>query len=260
MSIHPTALVDPGAQLDSTVEVGPYAIIGAETRIGARTRIGAFCCIHPGVEMGADNEVHTHACIGDKPQHLAYDGGPRRTVIGNHNILREGVTIHRPFHADGETRIGDHCLLMVNSHVGHDSLLHDRVVLTNGALIAGHVTIEDNVIVSGNAGIHQFVRIGRFAMIQGCSALTKDLTPFVLMNRVNRVCGINVVGLRRAGFDAAARQAIKHAYKILFRQGHSVPRALQILRDSSPGPEVQELIAFVEQSKRGICIHAGGDE
>jgi UDP-N-acetylglucosamine acyltransferase len=254
MSIHPTALVDPTAEIHETAEIGPYVVIEKNVRIGAGTRLMPFVHICEGVTIGENNKIHSHAVIGDAPQHLAYDGGPRRTVIGDHNDIREYVTVHRSYAAEGETRIGNRCLLMVNSHVGHDSIIGDNVILTNGALLAGHVTVMDRAIISGNCGVHQFVRIGRFAMMQGLAGVSKDVPPYMIMaTGMNTVAGINVIGLRRAGFSQEARNQIKQAYRILFRQGNSVPSALAKIKACGFGPEVQEIITFIEGSKRGIC-------
>lgn len=253
MPIHPTALVDPGARIHENAEIGPYSIIENNAQVGAGTRVMPFVHIYEGVTIGENNTIHSHAVLGDKPQHLAYDGGPRRTVIGDHNTLREYVTVNRPFHADGETRIGNHCFLMANSHVGHDSVLGDHVILTNGALLGGHVTVMDRAIISGNCGVHQFVRIGRLVMMQGLSGASKDVPPYMVTVRINEVAGLNVIGMRRAGFSQEARNQVKQAYRILYREGNSVPAALEKLKAGGFGPEVQEIITFIDGSKRGIC-------
>ncbi|MFP4579694.1 MAG: acyl-ACP--UDP-N-acetylglucosamine O-acyltransferase [Candidatus Sumerlaeia bacterium] len=258
MSIHATALVDASAEIHDSVEVGPYAIIGENVKIGPGCKIGPYVMIHENVTMGAENVFHAHAVIGDAPQHLAYKGEPREVIIGNRNIFREHTTVHRSYEEGTATTIGDDCLFMVASHVGHDSHVGNRVILTNGALLGGHVDIADNVIMSGNSAIHQFVKVGRFAMIRGMGGATKDVPPFVVVREINNVCGINTIGLRRAGFSPEARKEIKQAFRILFRQGNSVPRALEKIRAMNPGPEAMELVTFVENSKRGICSWQGG--
>lgn len=257
MPIHPTAVIDPGATLHESVEVGPYVVIEANVTIGANTKIYPFVHIMEGVEMGEENVVHSHAVLGDAPQHLAYDGSPRRVKIGNKNVLREYVTVNRPFESENMTTIGDGCFLMANSHVGHDSHLGDGVILTNNALIAGHCEISNNVILSGSAAVHQFVRVGRLAFVRGLSGATKDLPPFCIVREINRICGLNTVGMRRAGIEAQARKEIKDVYRILFREQHSVSRALEILESRDLGAEAREMIDFVKTSKRGICSYRG---
>jgi UDP-N-acetylglucosamine acyltransferase len=253
MSIHPTALVDSTAVVHESAEIGPFAILEANVRIGAGTRVGPYVHIHANVSIGENNVFHSHCVIGDAPQHLAYKGEPRGTVIGNGNVFREHATVHRSFQEEHPTTIGDDCLFMVNSHVGHDSVVGNRVILTNGSLLGGHVEIQDFAIISGNSTIHQFVRIGRFVMMQGLSGSSKDVPPFCMAADKNEVVGLNVVGLRRAGFNTAARNEIKRAFHVLYREGHSVPRALELLRAGNPGPEVKEMITFIEGSKKGIC-------
>ncbi|NQU43940.1 acyl-ACP--UDP-N-acetylglucosamine O-acyltransferase [bacterium] len=257
MAIHPTAVVSGGAQIHETAEIGPYVVIDEGVRIGAGTRIGPFVHILGLTTIGQENVIHSHVVIGDRPQHTAYDGRPRRVVIGDRNVIREHVTIHRPYEEEAETRIGNDCFFMVSSHVGHDSIVGDGVIMTNGSMLGGHVTVSERAIISGNASVHQFVRIGRFAMMQGLSGLSKDLPPFCVVRGINNVAGLNTVGLRRAGFSPAARQEIKQAYRILFREGNSIPRALEMLRVAEFGPEVAEMIDFIESSKRGVIAGRG---
>lgn len=253
MPIHPTALVAPTAQLHETVEVGPYCIIEDHVRIGAGTVIGPHSTICSHVEMGENNILHMNTVIGNNPQHKAYDGSPTITRIGNNNEFREFFTINRPFEKEGLTVLGDGCYFMTCSHVGHDCRVGNRVVLVNGALLAGHVEVMDGVNISGNAGIHQFCRIGRLAMIQGMSAITADVPPFVMTQcGLNRPVGINVIGMRRAGMGAKSRQAIKQVYKTFFREGHSVARAIELLEKKDLCEEAREMVDFVKNAKRGI--------
>ncbi|HBF35088.1 TPA: acyl-[acyl-carrier-protein]--UDP-N-acetylglucosamine O-acyltransferase [Candidatus Sumerlaeota bacterium] len=252
MPIHPTAIIDPSAQIDPTTEIGPYVIIDKDVKIGAGNKIHPFVSIHAGTTIGDNNEIYSYAVIGGVPQHLAYKGEPTRTFIGNNNVFRENVTIHRPFKVESETRVGSDCFFMTGSHVGHDCVLGSKIILTNGCMLAGHVEVGDNVVISGNATVHQFVRIGRGAMMQGLSGISKDLPPFMMASAVNHVAGMNIVGMRRAGISQAARTEIKQAFRILYRQGNSVPRALDALKSGNFGPEVGEIIAFIEGSKRGV--------
>lgn len=262
MSIHPTAIIESGAQLHETVEVGPHAVIESKVRIGARTRVLARAHITGDTTIGEDNVIHMNTVIGHEPQILGYDGKPRRTIIGNRNVFREGVSIHSASKDEGMTRIGDGCFFMANSHVGHDSLIGNRVILANGALIGGHVEIQDFAFISGNCTIHQFVRIGRYVMFQGLTGSSKDIIPFMLVaGGNNAVAGLNAVGLRRAGFSREEMGEIKQAFKILFLQHNSLPRALEELKSGNYGEKVQEIIRFCESpTHKGVCMAYAGDK
>ncbi len=204
--IHPTALVAPEADLGEGVEVGPYVVVEGEVRLGEG------CVLRPGVHligpltMGCHNTVFSGAVLGEQPQHLKYNGEKTRLVIGDHNTIREHVTIHRGTAQSGETRIGSHNFLMANSHIAHDCQVGNHCILANGALVGGHCTLEDGVYLSGNCAVHQFMRIGRLALLSGTSSTTKDIPPFIIQQRINCVVGVNVVGMRRAGIPAAAHR------------------------------------------------------
>ena len=259
MAIHPTAIVDSRAEIDESVEIGPYAIIDGEVTVGPGTIIMPYAHISGRTTIGANNEIHMGCVIGHVPQHKGYGGEPTETIIGDRNIIREYASIHRAFEPGGATRIGNDCFLMGFSHVGHDCVLHDKVVLANTGLLAGHSEIMEGANISGGCVVHQFTRIGRMVMFQGNTAIGKDVPPFMLCRRVNEVAGVNIIGLRRAGFSADARKEVRQAYKILYRQGLSLPRALERLRNGDFGPEVQEIIDFVNDSRRGICLTAGAE-
>jgi UDP-N-acetylglucosamine acyltransferase len=260
MKIHPTAIVDPRAELHETVEIGPHVIIDEHVKIGARTIVMAHAVITGWTEIGEDNTIHYGAVIGHSPQHLSYKGAQTFIRIGNRNIIREYVTIHRAFEAGSTTVIGDENFLMALSHVAHDCKIGNQVVIANGALLGGHVSVDDMVVISGNVAIHQFVRIGKLAMLQGLSGIGKDVPPYMIHSGVNRVRGLNIVGLKRAGFDLKTREKVKLAYKILYRSGLNVNQALAKLENQRLGDEVQLIIDFVRQSKRGICRHATAEE
>lgn len=261
MPIHPTALVDPRAILHETVEVGPFAVIEGSVRIGARTRLLARAHILGDTVLGEENVVHMNAVIGHEPQIIPYDGKARATRIGNRNVFREGVSIHCASKDEGATIIGDDCFFMANSHVGHDCHIGNRVILANGALIGGHVEIQDFAFISGNCTIHQFVRIGRYVMFQGLSGAGKDIIPFMLAADKNAVAGLNVVGLRRAGFGRQELGEIKAAFKTIFTQHKSLPRAIEELKAGDFGDKVKEIIAFCEApTKRGVCNTYAGDQ
>ena len=258
MAIHSTAIVDPKAELHESVEVGPYAIIEGGVRIGAGTRVMAHAYINGETTIGEDNAIHMGAIIGHEPQHAAYDGAPRRTLIGDRNVIREYMTINGSFEDEGTTTVGDDCFLMTSSHIGHDCHVGNKIILANGALVGGHSTIEDGVFLSGNVAVHQFVRIGRPVMIQGGAGVSQDVPPFMIVRSVNAVAGLNVIGMRRAGVTAEARRDIKAAFKIMYRGGNSVTRAVEILKAGGYGAEVGEIVAFIESSKRGVCWRQGG--
>lgn len=256
-NIHSTAIIDPRAELDSTVEIGPHVIIEGNVRIGPRTRVLANAYLCGDTKIGADNIIHMGCVIGHAPQHLAYKGAPTGVVIGDGNEFREYVTIHRAAEEGHSTIIGNRCYLMALSHVAHDVVIGDDVIMANGALLGGHVRVEDKVFISGNVGVHQFCAIGKLAMIGGLSKIVKDVPPFMLVDGNSEVVGINVVGLRRAGFDAETREKIKLAYKYLYRSGLNVSQALARIEQELQGcPPIAELVSFIRQSKRGIADHA----
>jgi UDP-N-acetylglucosamine acyltransferase len=255
--IHPTAIIDRAAEIDPSVEIGPYVIIEGPVRIGARTRVLSGAHLSGHSVIGEDNQLHMGAVIGHSPQHLAYKGGDSGVHIGKGNVIREYVTIHRGYQPGQDTVLGDNNYLMAMSHVGHDSTLGSNIIMANGALLGGHVTVEDGANISGNVAVHQYVRIGRLTMIAGLARVIKDVPPFMIVEGTSLVRALNTVGLRRAGYDLATRNQIKEAYRVLYRSGLNVPQAVQRLEaefeDIDP---VQQLIAFIRKSVRGICRHA----
>jgi UDP-N-acetylglucosamine acyltransferase len=256
--IHPTALIAPEADLGEQVEVGPFVVVEGAVRVGDG------CVLHPGAHligplfMGRGNIVFNHAVLGERPQHLKYDNEPTRVEIGDHNIFREHVTIHRGTTQSWATRIGSHNFLMANSHVAHDCTVGDHCLFANGALVGGHCSIEDQVYLSGNSAVHQFVHVGRLALLSGISGTTKDLPPFMIGQRTNWVVGVNVVGMRRAGIPTAHIDAVRRAFHLLYRQELALPEALKRI-DAELGTvaEVAELTAFIRASKRGITLAYG---
>ncbi|MCX7716813.1 MAG: acyl-ACP--UDP-N-acetylglucosamine O-acyltransferase [Candidatus Sumerlaeaceae bacterium] len=255
-SIHPTAIVDSAAELAEDVEIGPYVVISGPVKIGARTRIMSHCCLYGDTVLLEDNVLHAGVVIGDTPQHLGYHGAPSGVRIGAGNIFREYVTVHRAYEPGGNTVIGDRCFFMACSHVAHDCVLGNHIIMANSCLLGGHVTIEDRVVLSGNVAVHQFVRIGELAMIGGLAKVVKDIPPYMLVDSGSHVAGLNSVGLRRAGFSAATRESIKHAYKVLYRSGLNVSDAVAQLEHTHPDcPEVMHIVDFVRKSSRGISRH-----
>jgi UDP-N-acetylglucosamine acyltransferase len=256
--IHPTAIIDPHAELHETVEVGPYVVIEGGVRIGKGTRILAHAYINGETTIGEDNVIHMGATIGHEPQDISYDGSPRRLEIGDRNVFREHVSIHRASKPDKITRVGSDCFLMVGSHVAHDCQVGNHVIMANNALLGGHSVVGDRANLSGGCAVHQFCRVGRLAMIQGCTPMTKDLPPFMIASGLNQVRGLNVIGMRRAGFSAAARSEVKAAFRILYTEGNSLSTSIAKLEAGNFGPEVAELILFLKESKRGVCLRFSG--
>jgi UDP-N-acetylglucosamine acyltransferase len=253
MSVHPTAIIDPLATVDPTASIGPFAVISGPVHIGADCRIAASAIILGDTEIGAGCAIHSHAVIGDLPQDRAYDGGPSYCRVGENCTIREGVTIHRGSAADTGTVIGDDCLLMTNSHVGHNCELGYGVTLVSGALLAGHVRVGSRAMISGNAAIHQFVRIGELAMVSGLAKVVQDVPPFFMTDRDGAVVGENRVGLMRAGLNSLERQEIKAAFRVIYRCGMSHQAAVEYLASYVSSDAGHRLLAFLSQkSKRGL--------
>jgi UDP-N-acetylglucosamine acyltransferase len=254
--IHKTAIVERGAELDSSVEVGPYAVIGPKVRIGPRTRIGPHAVIEGDTQLGAGNIVFQFASVGAIPQDLKYAGEPTALIIGDENSIREFATVHLgTAQGGGVTRVGSRCLLMANSHVAHDVRLGDGCILANSVAIAGHCHIEDHVIFGGLAAVHQFTRIGRLAFISGGAMVTQDVAPYVTVQGDRaEVVGLNTVGLTRARFTAEQMARVKSAYKILYRSKMGLREAVAHVKAEHGGnAEIDHLVAFLEGSERGIA-------
>jgi len=255
--IHPTAVIHPKAKLDSTVRVGPYAVIDEAVEIGPGCLIGPHVYITGVTTIGAGNEFHAGCVIGDAPQDLKYDGAPTRLRIGNKNFFREHFTVHRSTTSAGETVIGSNNFLMQNAHVGHNCVVGNNVILGGGAILAGHAVVQDRAFLSGNCLVHQFTRVGTLALMQGGSAISQDLPPFTIALRQNEICGLNVIGLRRAGFTAEQRLELKAVYRALFRSGRNLRAALTEAQARYADGPARTLIEFVSASKRGVCSDVG---
>jgi UDP-N-acetylglucosamine acyltransferase len=252
MNIHPTALVDPQAELSSQVRVGPYAVIEDQVRIGAGCEIGAHAVIKRFTTLGARNRIFEHAVLGGEPQDVKFKGEQSRLVIGDDNLIREFCTLHRACGEAEETSIGSRNFFMVGVHVAHNCYVGDDNIFTNGAAIAGHIQVEDHVFLSNNVGAHQFVRFGRYAMVGGKSKIVQDVLPFFITDgNPARVRGVNSVGLRRAGFSAETRRSLKESYRLLSRSRMPLEKALSAL-EKIQDSNVEHLIAFIRNSKRGF--------
>lgn len=251
--IHPTAIVDPRAEIDASAEIGPYVVIEGPVRVGPRTRVGPHAVLMGDTHLGADNVVHPGAVLGDVPQDLAYRDAPSGVRIGDRNVFREYAQVHRGTQPDTFTVMGDGNFLMVNAHVAHNCRIGSRVVVANGALVAGHVVVDDDAFISGNCVVHQHVRIGRLSIMRGLSRTSRDVPPFALVDGTHVVRGVNRVGLRRAGFDRARQRALVEAFRILFGERRNLQRAMAEVEAGVVTPEVQELLAFIRASRRGVA-------
>jgi UDP-N-acetylglucosamine acyltransferase len=257
--IHPTAVIDPRAELASDVRVGPYSVIGPEVTIEAGAEIGAHAVLEGRVRIGARARVGHGAIIGGMPQDLKFrEGTPVGVTLGDDTVVREYVTIHRATQAGHDTTVGRHCLVMASSHVAHDCVLGDHVIVINYAGLTGHVTVGDRATVGGLTGIHPFGRIGTYAYIGGCSKVSQDVPPFVIADGVPAVArAVNVIGMRRGGIGAEARRQVQAAFRLLYRSGEAPGAAVKRVRaELGDHPLVARLVEFVEASKRGIISAA----
>jgi UDP-N-acetylglucosamine acyltransferase len=256
MLIHPTAIVSSKAELDDSVEIGPYALIEDHVTIGAGTRVMAHAHLSGHTTLGRDNVVHIGAVLGHEPQDLKFDRNCRSYLrIGDRNVFREYCTVHRGTEPDSATVLGNDNYLMCQSHVGHNCVIGNQVIICNCALVAGHVHISDRVFISGGVVIHQFVHIGRLVMLSGNSAVSMDVPPFVTTAERNAVHTLNVVGLRRAQIAPAAQSEIRKLFRLFYRDGLSISVALKKATTDCgfTSPEAQEFLDFVRQSPNGIC-------
>jgi len=256
--IHSTAIIHKGAELGQDVKVGPYAIIYGPTQIGDGCSIGPHAIVYPYTTLGMKCRIHAGAILADLPQDVAFEGVVESYLtIGDRTILREGFTAHRGTGEGSTTSIGSDCFLMGHVHVAHNARLGNGVLAVNGTLIAGHAEIQDGAFLSGNVAVHQFVRVGRLAMMGGGSTATKDVPPFCTTPPVtnNRVVGLNVVGLRRAGISPEDRLQLKSAFRRFYLFGTNMRGIAEELRaEKSEGP-VHEFAEFILASKRGVCAH-----
>jgi UDP-N-acetylglucosamine acyltransferase len=252
MSIHPTAIVSPRAKIDPSVDIGPYAIIEDDVTVGADCVIGPHVHLLGHTTIGRNCRLHTGVVIGDLPQDKSYKPCYSTVKIGDNNTFREYVTIHRGTMPDSSTTLGDNNYLMANAHVAHNVHIGNNVTLVNAVLLAGHAHVQDHATFGGMSGVHQFTRVGRLTMIGGQATLTMDLPPFMMAVERNTVANINVIGLRRAGYDAQAVRSVRRAYRVIYRSGKTLAGVIDELADD-PSPLVQEIVAFMRApSKRGI--------
>ena len=262
MKIHSTAIVDPTAKIATDVAIGPYAVIGARVVVGERSTIESHVVIDPDVTIGSDNVIGPGAIVGTAPQDLSFSSERKTYVaIGNENVIREHCTIHRGSAEDSVTKIGDKNFLMAGTHVGHNCEIGNNVIIANNCLLGGHVSVGDGAFLGGACVFHQHMCVGRLAITQGASAFSKDIPPFIIAAERNSVFGLNVVGLRRAGFSAKDRDEIKTAFKLIYMSDLNIGQALKKASATKFGPAARELIDFVANAKkRGICpLKRGAD-
>lgn len=253
-TVHPTALVAPGAELGEEVDIGPYCVVGARVRIGAGTRLVAHVVVDGWTAIGANCTIFPFASVGLQTQDLKFKGGAPRVEVGDHTTIRESVTIHAATNDGDATLVGSHCHIMAYAHVAHDCIVGNGVIIANAGTLAGHVVVEDRAIIGGLTGVHQFVRLGRLCIIGGCSKVTQDVPPFVMADgHPLTVPAINSVGLKRAGLSEDGQRALKAAHRILYRRGLATGAAVEAIeREVEQTEEVRHLVAFVRSSQRGI--------
>jgi UDP-N-acetylglucosamine acyltransferase len=253
--IHPTAVIHPGADLHPTVQVGAYAVIGAKVSVGAGTVIGHHVVLEGSTRIGERNQIFPGAAIGLEPQDMKYSGDDTQVVIGDDNCIREYVTIHRATHGGEVTAIGNHNLLMAYTHVGHNCVIADQVIITNSVALAGHIHIESRARIGGVVGVHQFVHIGQYSMIGGMSRIDRDVPPYMLVEgNPSRVRSLNTVGLKRAGFADPDRdnayQMLKKAFRLLYRSGLTLNQALDQLNLLPENEHIRHLHNFMQQTQQ----------
>lgn len=254
--IHPTVFVDKSCKFGENIEIGPFCKLSNNVKIGKGTRLKGFIFIEEGTEIGEDCEIGYGCILGAPPEDLRYKGKPSYLRIGNKNIFREYVTIHKATEEGKETKIGDNNYIMAYTHIAHNCQIGNNTIITNACQLAGYVKIDDYVVLGGMVGIHQFCRVGRYAMIGACSYLDKDMPPFFI-GRGNpvEIRGVNLVALRRYGFSEEKRKGLKQAYKIIFRSNLPLNRAITKIEETLPKlQETEELLEFLKKSKRGIPL------
>jgi len=254
--IHATSIIDPKAELDSSVEIGPFCIVKGGAVLKKGTKLVSNVIIESGSEIGENCVIHPFSSIGFAPQDMKYKGENTKLVIGNNNVIREYVTLHRAsVSGSGVTTVGDNNFLMAYAHVAHDCKIGNHVIMANAATLAGHVLVEDYAFIGGVVAVHQFTRIGKHAMIGGFSGIGQDIPPYMIAAGARaKLFGPNTIGLKRHGFSDAVINGIKKAYKILFREKRTLQDAIKKVKEEIPqSKEIVHLIEFIEKNKRGIC-------
>ncbi|MFW6415424.1 MAG: acyl-ACP--UDP-N-acetylglucosamine O-acyltransferase [Thermodesulfobacteriota bacterium] len=252
--IHPTAIVDPQAELGENVYIGPYCVIESGVGIGDDCHLEPFVHVKANTSLGKNNQIHSYACLGGKPQDFKFQGETTWLEIGDNNSIREYVTINIGTAGGGKvTKVGSNCLIMAYSHIAHDCMIGDNVVLANAATLAGHIVVEDYAVVGGLSAVHQFVRIGRYAYIGGMTGVPQDVPPYMLIaGERGWLHGLNLIGLRRQGFSNDQLNSLKRAFKTIWRSDLSRQNALEKLEQEDSTAEVKKLVEFIKSSERGV--------
>lgn len=258
--IHTTAIIGEGATIGRGTKIGPYCVIDAGVQIGEDCVFGPHVYVTGKTRIGNGNSLHAGAVIGDLPQDLRYKGAETGVVIGDHNVFREHVTVHKSNSVTEPTTIGSNNLFMANSHIGHNTQIGNHVIMANGALLGGHVTVQDRVFISGNCLVHQFVRIGTLALMQGGAGISKDLPPFTIATLTNTICGLNVVGMRRAGMTSEDRLELKQVYHLIFRGKGKFADRVQQARKDYRSEKAKVLLDFLAEGKKGFCADLSSKE
>jgi UDP-N-acetylglucosamine acyltransferase len=253
-SIHPTALVDPGAELGAGTIVGPYCMVGANVSLGENCWLQHHVTLAGPTRAGARNKFYAYCSIGQQTQDLKYKGEPTFLEMGDDNTFREFVTVNRSTAGDGKTRIGNGGNFLAYSHIGHDCVVGDKVVFSNNGTLAGHVQVGDYAVMGGLTAVHQFCRIGRFAITGGCSKIVQDVPPFMIADgNPAEIRGVNLVGMERNNFPAETVKLVKDAFRVIYRSKLNTRQAIETMRRELPAhDELTQIIAFIEQSERGI--------
>jgi UDP-N-acetylglucosamine acyltransferase len=255
MTIHPSAIIDPLAEIHPEAEIGPYVVVDGPVRIGRKSRVMAHATIMGWSEIGEENEIHPGVILGDAPQDTAYRGAETYLRIGNHNVLREYVQVHRGTAPGSSTVIGNHNFLMVSAHVAHNCRLGDHITMANGALLGGYVEVGNRAFISAHCLVHQFVRVGELSLMRGLSGTSRDVPPYSIIDWQHTVRGVNVVGLKRAGFDERRIRKIREAFRILFRKGRNLSLAIKEIESNLEiSTDLTALLDFIKSSQRGVCF------
>jgi len=256
--VHPTAVIDPRADLDPTTEIGPHVVVDGPVRIGARTRVLAGAYLTGRTEIGVDNVIHPGAVIGHEPQDLAYRGAETGLRIGDRNVFREHSEVHRGTRPGTWTEIGDDNYLMSQAHVAHNCRLGKAIIMATGATLGGHVVVEDQAFISGNCVVHQHCRVGRLSIMRGLSRAARDVPPFAIVDETHTVRGLNRIGLRRAGFEPDRIRLLARAFRILFHARTNLALAMARVEAEVRSPDVDYVLAFIRSSTRGVAFGPAG--
>jgi UDP-N-acetylglucosamine acyltransferase len=255
--IHPTAVIHPKAKLDASVEVGPYAVIDANVELGANCVVGPHAYLTGITKIGVGNRFYASCVIGGPPQDLKHKGEPTQLIIGDRNVFREHVTVNCATKPEEATVLGSDNFFMAGAHIGHNCSVGNHVIMANTSMLGGHVTVQDRALISGSCLVHQFCRVGTLSIMQGGSAISKDLPPYTMAYEVNKICGLNVIGLRRAGISAGERQELKRLYRALFRGDKNLGDAVAAARETFTRPSAKVMLDFIATTKRGMCADTG---